>query len=82
MTDPSKLSAGEPLERIQCQWCQSMNESSRISSSCIDSTEAVRQKTPLQSTMNRGGFAGDAGCIAREATTPIGPHGDCRKRGL
>jgi uncharacterized protein (AIM24 family) len=30
MTDPSKLSAGEPLERIQCQWCQSMNEKSAL----------------------------------------------------
>jgi len=30
MTDPSKLSTGEPLERIQCQWCQSMNEKSAL----------------------------------------------------
>jgi uncharacterized protein (AIM24 family) len=30
MTDPSKLPAGEPLERIQCQWCQSMNEKSTL----------------------------------------------------
>jgi uncharacterized protein (AIM24 family) len=30
MTDPSKLPAGEPLERIQCQWCQGMNEKTAL----------------------------------------------------
>lgn len=30
MTDPSKPPAGEPLERIQCQWCQSMNEKNSL----------------------------------------------------
>lgn len=30
MTDPSKLPTGEALERIQCQWCQSMNEKSAL----------------------------------------------------
>src|SRR5580698_3414386 len=26
MTDPSHLPAAAPLERIQCQWCQGMNQ--------------------------------------------------------
>jgi|HubBroStandDraft_6_1064221.scaffolds.fasta_scaffold611266_2 uncharacterized protein (AIM24 family) len=30
MTDPSKIPAGEPLERIQCQWCQGMNEKTAL----------------------------------------------------
>ena len=30
MTDPSKLPAGEPIERIQCQWCQGMNEKTAL----------------------------------------------------
>lgn len=31
MTNASHLPAGEALERIQCQWCQSMNEKSALS---------------------------------------------------
>src|SRR5271154_29941 len=30
MTDPSKIPAGEPLARIQCQWCQGMNEKTAL----------------------------------------------------
>lgn len=30
MSDPSHLPTGEPLERIQCQWCQSMNEKAAL----------------------------------------------------
>lgn len=31
MTNATHLPAGEPLERIQCQWCQSMNDKSALS---------------------------------------------------
>lgn len=31
MTDTSHLPAGEPLERIQCQWCQGMNDKTALS---------------------------------------------------
>ena len=31
MTDATHMPAGEPLERIQCQWCQSMNEKTALS---------------------------------------------------
>ncbi|HEX7359985.1 MAG TPA: AIM24 family protein [Bryobacteraceae bacterium] len=31
MTSLSSVPAGEPLERIQCQWCQSMNDKSALS---------------------------------------------------
>jgi uncharacterized protein (AIM24 family) len=30
VSDPSHLPAGEPLERIQCQWCQGMNEKTAL----------------------------------------------------
>src|ERR1700688_226955 len=30
MTDASHLPAADPLERIQCQWCQSMNEKAAL----------------------------------------------------
>jgi len=30
MNDPSHLPVGEPLERIQCQWCQGMNEKTAL----------------------------------------------------
>jgi uncharacterized protein (AIM24 family) len=30
MIDPSQPVAGVPLERVQCQWCQSMNEKSAL----------------------------------------------------
>jgi len=30
MTDASHLPAGEPLERIQCQWCQGMNDKTAL----------------------------------------------------
>ena len=30
MTDASHIPAGAPLERIQCQWCQSMNEKTAL----------------------------------------------------
>src|SRR5215469_6744219 len=32
MTDAAHMPAGAPLERIQCQWCQSMNE--KIATAC------------------------------------------------
>ena len=31
MTDATHMPAGEPLERIQCQWCQGMNEKTALS---------------------------------------------------
>jgi uncharacterized protein (AIM24 family) len=30
MTDVTHMAAGEPLERIQCQWCQSMNDKAAL----------------------------------------------------
>jgi uncharacterized protein (AIM24 family) len=30
MTDVTHMPAGEPLERIQCQWCQSMNDKAAL----------------------------------------------------
>ncbi len=30
MTDPTRPAVAEPLERIQCQWCQSMNEKTAL----------------------------------------------------
>ena len=30
MTDAPHIPAGEPLERIQCQWCQGMNEKTAL----------------------------------------------------
>ncbi|HYL36857.1 MAG TPA: AIM24 family protein [Bryobacteraceae bacterium] len=30
MINPTQASSGEPLERIQCQWCQGMNEKSAL----------------------------------------------------
>jgi uncharacterized protein (AIM24 family) len=30
MSDPAQLATSEPLERVQCQWCQSMNDKAAL----------------------------------------------------
>src|SRR5580704_11827840 len=76
VTAPLAPSPSRTIEMtMYARWCQSMNDSSRISRSCADSTEAVRQKTPQPRTKNRRGVAGAVEVIGREAITlrvPVG----------
>src|ERR1700730_9876774 len=72
MTDVAHIPAADPLERIQCQWCQSMNEKTALACRACGAPLDIRNLVSESGWREAPGLRDMTGVQFSSVTCPVG----------